>query len=110
VLLVEHYVRSVKDFKRGRCNGCIKTKGKPWFLRKFTKFDVCPIYKCITSKKLSKCIDCEEFPCKVFLGWYNPRIGFFRSSLARIGSLFLRKMVETKKWRKILIEYEGDGK
>jgi len=33
------------------------------------------------------------------------RIGFFKSSLARIGSLFLRKKVGTKKW-KILVEYE----
>jgi len=33
------------------------------------------------------------------------RIGLFKSSLARIGSLFLRKKVGTKKW-KILVEYE----
>jgi len=45
-----------------------------------------------------------------FLDWYNPRIGFFRSSLARVGSLFLRKKIGTKKWKEILVEYEGGEK
>jgi len=69
-----------KDFKKWRRNGCVETKGKPWFLKRFTKFEVCPIYEYIISKKISRCIDCKKFPCKVFLEWYNPRIGFFRSS------------------------------
>jgi len=99
-----------KDFKRKKCEGCVETKGKPWFLKRFTKFDVCPIYECATNKKVSKCIDCKEFPCKKFLEWYNPRIGFFKSSLARVGSLFLRKKVGTKKWKEILVEYEGSEK
>ena len=95
-----------KDFKKGRCKGCIKTKGYPWFLR-FTKFKMCPIYECATERKIEKCIDCEDFLCKKFLDWYNPRIGFFRSSVARIGSLFLRKKLGNKKWREMLIEYEA---
>jgi hypothetical protein len=99
-----------RDFKRGICKGCVKTKGKPWFLKRFTRFEICPIYKCAVEKGVEKCIDCKEFPCKTFLEWYNPRIGFFRSSLARIGSLLLRKKVGTKKWRKILIKYEGSSK
>jgi hypothetical protein len=96
-----------KDFRKGRCKGCIKTKGYPWFLEKFTKFEICPIYECASKRKIMKCIDCESFPCKTFLKWYNSRIGFFRSSVARIGSLFLRKKLGDKKWRKILLEYES---
>jgi hypothetical protein len=66
-----------------------------------------PIYECATERKIEKCIDCKDSPCKKFLDWYNPRIGFFRSSAARIGSLFLRKKLGNKKWRKVLIEYEA---
>jgi hypothetical protein len=65
------------------------------------------IYECATERKIEKCIDCKIFPCKKFLDWYNPRIGFFRSSVARIGSLFLRKKLGNKKWREMLIEYEA---
>jgi hypothetical protein len=74
-------------------------------LKKFTKFKVCPIYECTSKAKIVKCIDCKNFPCEKFLGWYNPRIGFFRSSVARIGSLFLRKKLGDKKWRKMLLKH-----
>jgi len=93
-----------RDFGK-KCKGCIATEGKPWFLR-FTKFKTCPIYKCAKERKIKVCIECKEFPCKTFLEWYNPRIGFFRSSLARVGSLFLRKKLGNKKWRRILLKYE----
>ncbi len=79
-----------RDFRKKRCKGCVETGGEPWFLNAFTRFKVCPIYECAARRKLSKCMDCSEFPCKKFLEWYNPKIGFFRSSLARVGSLFLR--------------------
>lgn len=92
-----------KDYKK-RCSGCKETKGKPWFL-KFTKFESCPIYSCVTSKRLAHCAECEEFPCETFLSWFNPRVGFFRSSLARVGSLYLRKRVGTRKWKKIVEKY-----
>jgi len=64
------------DFKRGICKGYVKTRGKPWFLERFTRFEICPIYKCAVEKGVEKCIDCKEFPCKTFLEWYNPRIDF----------------------------------
>ncbi len=95
-----------KDYLKGKCEGCIQSQGKIWFL-KFTKFKVCPIFDCTIKKKVKMCIECERFPCKEFLEWYNPKIGFFKSSLARVGSLFLRKKFGDKKWRKILKQYEG---
>ena len=45
---------------------CVETKGKPWFLKRFTKFEVCPIYECITNKKISRCIDCKNSTVKYF--------------------------------------------
>jgi hypothetical protein len=57
--------------------------------------------------RLEKCIDCKEFPCKTFLEWYSKRVGFFKSSLARIGSLFLRKKLGERKWKKTLEKYEN---
>jgi hypothetical protein len=95
-----------RDFKANRCKRCTKTKGRPWFL-KFTKFEICPIYQCTIQKKIEKCIDCKEFPCKTFLEWYSKRVGFFKSSLARIGSLFLRKKLGEGKWKKTLEKYEN---
>jgi hypothetical protein len=41
------------------------------------------------------------------LEWYSPKVGFFKSSLARIGSLFLRKKFGGKKWKKTLEKYEN---
>jgi hypothetical protein len=49
------------------------------------------------------CAKCKEFPCKDFLEWYNPKIGFFRSVLARAGSLLLRKKMGTEKWRNLIL-------
>jgi len=68
---------------------------------------MCPIYECAIERKIENCIDCKDSPCKKFLDWYNPRIGFFRSSLAIVGSLFLRKKLGNKRWRKMPIEYEA---
>ncbi len=51
-------------------------------------------------------IDCEKFTCRKFLNWYNPKIGFFKSSVARIGSLFLRKTLGDRKWKKLLKKYD----
>ena len=96
-----------KDFIK-RCEGCVETKGCPWFLKRFTKLEVCPIYDCARQRKVNMCINCKSFPCKTFLEWYNPKIGFFKSSLARVGSLFLRKKLGTRKWKDVLIEYEGE--
>ena len=48
-------------------------------------------------------IDCEKFPCRKFLNWYNPKIGFFKSSVARIRSL---KVYNTLK---IWFNEDGDG-
>ena len=98
-----------KDFKKRRRNGCVETKGKLWFLKRFTKFEVCPIYECITNKKISRCIDCKNSLVKYF---WNGIIRELDSSevRSRIGSLFLRKKVGTKKWKEILIEYEDSEK
>lgn len=59
-----------KDFEKSRCKGYIKTKVHPWFLERFTKFKMCPIYECATERKIEKCIYCKYFPCKKFLDWY----------------------------------------
>jgi hypothetical protein len=92
-----------KDYKK-RCDGCIETEGNPWFLRRFTKLKVCPIYACVAKKKIEHCAECKEFPCKKFLDWYNPTIGFFRSALARTGSLFLRRKIGTERWKKLILK------
>jgi hypothetical protein len=68
---------------------------------------MCKIYEFATERKIENCIDCKDYHCKKFLDWYNPGIGFFRSSVARVGSLFLRKKLGNKKWREMLIEYEA---
>jgi hypothetical protein len=46
------------------------------------------IYECATERKIENCIDCKYSHCKKFLDWYNTGIGLFRSSVARVGSLF----------------------
>lgn len=84
---------------------CTTTGGQPWFL-KFTKFEACPIYRCASEKGNDMCDSCKSFPCRKFLEWYSPRVGFFRSSVARIGSLYLRRKLGDKKWRKRLLKYE----
>jgi hypothetical protein len=68
---------------------------------------MCKIYECTTERKIENCIDCKYSNCKKFLDWYNPGIGFFRSSVARVDSLFLRKKLGNKRWRKMPIEYEA---
>ncbi len=98
------FCKICKDFKKGKCKGCLETEGKPWFL-KFTKFKVCPIFECVKNQKIISCMDCKKFPCRKFLNWYNPKIGFFKSSIARIGSLFLRKKLGDRKWKSLLKKY-----
>ncbi len=45
------------------------------------------------------CGECHEFPCKIFLSWYDPKNGK-KSILPYIGLLLIRKKLGTEEWVK----------
>jgi len=44
------------------CDGCRLEKGK---ISAFGFKEPCPIYKCISTKKIEFCYECSDFPCKL---------------------------------------------
>jgi hypothetical protein len=45
----------------GKCGGCRSNEGLSKEYRKY-----CKIYRCLSTKNLKFCLECEEFPCKFF--------------------------------------------
>lgn len=85
------------------CQGCGYVKGKPFWTAQM-KVEICPLYDCCINKKhLEHCGLCDEFPCKVFTGFYDPSLSeeeAKRSILARQNELLRRKEIGTEKWLK----------
>jgi hypothetical protein len=91
------YCNSCPVYKK-RCAGCIETKGNPLYLKDSGK-DVCPVWKCAIEHKVEHCGLCKEFPCDMFLNWYDPKRGIV-TALRRAGLLALRKKIGTDAWIK----------
>ena len=91
------YCQDCSVYKK-RCAGCVETNGKPFHLKDSGK-DICPIWKCVTERKVEHCGLCKEFPCDTFLNWYDPERGIV-TALRRAGLLALRKKIGTDAWIK----------
>jgi len=91
--------------KLGLCQGCTESEGSPVGCIKsehpqeYQDIKVCPIWKCSQEKKVEHCGQCQEFPCKIFLRWYDPKNGK-KSVLPYIGLLLIRKKFGTEEWIK----------
>lgn len=89
----------------GLCSGCVECKGSPSGCiksekpKKYQGIKVCPIWECVKKHKLEHCAQCKEFPCKIFLSWYDPKNGQ-KSVLPYIGLLLIRKNIGTEEWIK----------
>ena len=66
---------------------------------KYQNIKVCPIWKCSMKHEVEHCGRCQEFPCEVFLSWYDPKNGK-KSVLPYIGLLLIRKKFGTEEWVK----------
>jgi hypothetical protein len=55
------YCGECAAFIDGRCGGCRSNKGLSEEYRKY-----CKIYECSYNKNIRICLDCSEFPCKLF--------------------------------------------
>jgi hypothetical protein len=95
------YCKNCVVYKK-KCEGCVETKGKPFHL-KGTEFKICPIWDCAMKKKVDHCGLCKEFPCNLFLSFYDPKRGIV-TALRRAGLLALRKKLGERKWIKWLKE------
>jgi hypothetical protein len=91
--------------RQGLCEGCVEAKGAPIGCvksehpSKYKSIEICPIWKCTSGKKLEHCGECKEFPCKIFLNWYDPKNGK-KSVLPYISLLLIRKKLGTEEWVK----------
>lgn len=93
--------------KKGICPGCEIVKGKPFFIKKEKKKEICPIFECAEKHRVEHCGQCPEFPCQKLLSWYDPRHGI-RSALAYIGLLTMRKKFGIKEWKKWVKIYKKE--
>ncbi|WP_304508568.1 DUF3795 domain-containing protein [Anaerotignum sp.] len=56
----------------GKCQGCAKIEGKPFWL-KFIGEHICSIYHCCIEKKgLHHCGQCDHLPCDLYTQAYDP--------------------------------------
>ncbi len=70
------YCGECTAFLDGKCGGCRSNKGLSKEYRKY-----CKIYRCSSSKNLKICLECKEFPCKLF--------DFFKAERLEESSWFL---------------------
>jgi len=95
----------------GLCEGCVEAKGCPAgcikseHTKEYQNIKVCPIWECSTKHKVEHCGQCQEFPCKTFLSWYDPKSGK-KSVLQYIGLLSIRENLGTKEWIKWIKLYK----
>lgn len=69
------------------CNGCIATRGHPWWSRG----KPCSVYSCADEKGLSHHGECASFPCPKLLDHHNPENPHGqRNTLVRVGLLATR--------------------
>jgi len=89
----------------GLCPGCVECKGSPpgciksEHPKEFQGIKVCPIWECCVKRGIAHCGECREFPCKLFLGWHDPKNGR-KSALPYVGLLLIRKKHGTEEWIK----------
>jgi len=93
------YCKNCVAYKK-KCEGCIETGGKPYYIEKYGK-DVCPIWECTTKLQVKHCGLCKDFPCDLFLEWYDKKRGI-TPVLRRVGLLALRRKIGTDAWVKWL--------
>ena len=53
------------------CDGCRKIQGKVYWAAMIGT-DVCPIYKCVSDKKLAHCGQCDQLPCNLYFDLKDP--------------------------------------
>jgi len=70
------YCGECTAFLGAECGGCRSNDGLSKEYRKY-----CKIYQCSSSRKLKICLECEEFPCKIF--------DFFKAEKLEQSSWFL---------------------
>lgn len=62
------------DFINGKCIGCDKNTGKPYWIDT-VEIEQCPFYTCcINDKQYSHCGQCNKMPCKLFYDFNDPAI------------------------------------
>lgn len=55
------------------CSGCNQIKGKVAWAKFYGK-SVCPIYKCVQTKKFRTCLKCDKIPCRIWYETRNPEL------------------------------------
>jgi len=102
VALCGLYCGECTAFLSKECGGCRSNQG---LSREYRKH--CKIYHCANSKNLKICLDCKEFPCKVFEFFKAERLedsSWFLdtwSNMKHIKETDLTKFLEKKKrWLK----------
>lgn len=93
-----------EGFKKKLCPGCVESNGSPpgcidYLPKKFNGVKVCPIWECAKKHKMEHCGECDKFPCKLFLSWYDPKHGK-KSVIPYIGLLLIRKKLGEEEWIK----------
>ena len=93
------YCGICSDKINGECHGC----GCECGCAGIWHFEHCNIAKCVNSRDLESCADCEELPCTLLIQFTNDPIWTTHSVC--IENLRRRKEIGTKKWIEEQQEY-----
>ncbi len=89
------------EYFEKQCQGCGSVEGKPFWTTQMHVV-ICPLYDCcINRKQVEHCGLCDEFPCKIFTGFYDPSLSEEEAKKqvqTRQEILLRRKEIGTEKW------------
>lgn len=76
---------SLREDAEQRCQGCNGQSGRPWW-------GECKVYRCAGDKGIHHCGLCNDFPCDLLAGHYDPdNPEGQRNAVVRMGVLAYRR-------------------